>query len=204
MLDDPRGSRLPAPSSGAPRQEERPSVSLPMVQPGLPTCELRWERPIKRDGGGAVEIICVAAGGKRLGVKGGDEREMMDTCGSCTIPREATRRPCLYLVPIKTERDGQLRDYFLCRWFYTLRPEQPATKTDWMCIGCRFWFPRPPVHFFKDLERVTQKLIQYHQDVWAGRITFPRLYPAPVEWPKPVSRWKQFLQDLLVLWQGRM
>jgi len=175
-----------------------------MVQPGLPTCELRWERPIKRDGGGAVEIICVAAGGKRLGVKGGDEREMMATCGSCTIPREAGRRPCLYLVPIKTERDGQPRDYFLCRWFYTLRPEQPATKTDWMCIGCRFWFPRPPIHFFRDLERATQKLIQYHHDVWAGRITFPRLYPAPVEWPRPVSKWKQFLQDLLVLWQGRM
>lgn len=183
MLEDPRESQSSAPASELSRREECTAIPLPVVQPGLPACELRWERPMEGDGGGAVEIVCMAAGGKRLAIKGGGEREMLATCGSCTILREAARRPCLYLVPIKTERDGQIRDYFLCRWFYTLRPEQPATKTDWMCIGCRFWFPRPPVHFFKDLERVTQKLIQYHQDVWAGRTTFPRLYPAPVEWP---------------------
>ncbi|MBI2115361.1 MAG: hypothetical protein HYT85_09805 [candidate division NC10 bacterium] len=77
----------------------------------------------------------MAAGGRRLAVKGGDPREMLATCGSCTIPKESARRPCLYLLPIKTERDSQVRDYFLCRWFYTLKPEEPATKTDWMCVA---------------------------------------------------------------------
>jgi hypothetical protein len=74
MLDDPRVARLPAPSSGAPRREEWTEIPLPFVQPGLPACELGRERPMVGDGAGAVEIICVASGGKRLAIKGGDER----------------------------------------------------------------------------------------------------------------------------------
>ena len=170
------------------------------MEPGLPPCELRWERPIEGDGSGAVEIICIAAGGKRLAVKGGDPREMLATCGSCTIPKESARRPCLYLLPIKTERDSQVRDYFLCRWFYTLKPEEPATKTDWMCVGCPYWFPRPPIHFFKDLERITQKLPQYPQDVWAGRITRKPLGFWPAPWSPPIPRWKRLLGRLFWLW----
>jgi hypothetical protein len=129
MMEDPGEFRASAPSPEKPRQEEWTAIPLPVAQPGLPACELRWERPIEADETGAVEIVCMAAGEKAL--------------------------------------DAQSRRR-------------------------------------KDLERVTQKLIQYQQDVWAGRIRFPRLYPAPVEWPKPLPRWKQFLQDLLVLWQGWM
>lgn len=173
---------------------------IPLAQPGIPTCELRSERPISGDGDGEVEIVCMAMGGKRLAVKGGDERERLATCGSCTVPRESARRPCLYLVPIKTERDQRLRDYFICRWFYRLKPEQPATTTDWMCGCCPYWFPRPPVDLFKDLEQVTKRMIQYHQNFWAGRITHPRLDFCPASWAKPVPRWKRFLRVLVGLW----
>jgi hypothetical protein len=200
MLEDPRETGPPVPSAEAPGRAEWTSAPLALAQPGLPPCELRWERAIEGDAQGAVEIICVAAGGKRLAVKGGDEREMLDTCGSCTIPRETARRPCLFLVPIKTERDGGVRDYFLCRWFYTLRPEQPATKTDWMCVGCPYWFPRPPIHLFKNLELVTRKLIQYHRDVWAGRLKDDRLTFWSAPWSPPVPSWKRFLQGMAGRW----
>ena len=170
------------------------------MEPGLPPCELRWERPIEGDGSGAVGIICIAAGGKRLAVKGGDPREMLATCGSCTIPKESARRPCLYLLPIKTERDHRVRDYFICRWFYTLKPEEPATKTDWMCVGCPYWFPRPPISLFKNLEAVTQKMIRYHQDVWAGRITRKPLGFWPAPWSPLIPRWKRFLRRVFWLW----
>lgn len=170
MLDDPRESRRGSSWAETTPRAEATSSALPLAEIGIPPCELRWERPIAGDGDGAVEIVCMAMGGKRLAVKGDDAREMLATCGSCTIPRETARRPCLYLVPIKTEREGRLRDYFICRWFYTLRPERPATNTEWMCGGCIYWFPRPPIHLLKDLEPVTQKMIRYHQDAWAGRL----------------------------------
>ena len=200
MLDDPLAPR-PAPSRAETKSwEGAMPTSLPLVEPGIPACELRWERPIEGDGSGAVEIVCMAAGGKRLAVKGGDEREILATCGSCTIPSESARRPCLYLVPIKTQRDGRIRDYFLCRWFYRLKPEQPATTTDWMCGCCPYWFPRPPIHLFKDLEQVTQRMIRYHQDAWAGRITHPCFDFSPASWAKPVPCWKRFLRILVGLW----
>lgn len=203
MLDDPL-ERRPAPSwaETKPRGDSAPFL-LPLVESGIPACELRWERPIEGDGSGAVEIVCMAAGGKRLAVKDGDESEMLATCGSCTIPRESAYRPCLYLVPIKTERDQKLRDYFICRWFYRLKPEEPATNTEWICGACPYWFPRPPVHLLKDLEEVTRKMIRYHQDAWAGRLP-----PSPFSfwlgpWSPPVPRWKRLLRPLVNLLSGR-
>lgn len=199
MLEDPLAQR-PAPSWADTKPREARPILIPLVEPGVPVCELRRERPIEGDASGEVEIICVAAGGKRLAIKGGDQRELQATCGPCTIPRESARRPCLYLVPIKTERDHQVHDYFLCRWFYRLRPEEPATNTRWMCGSCSFWFPRPPIQLYKDLERVTVKLIQYQQDVWAGRVTEERLgfWSAPSS--PPVPGWKRFLQGMARRW----
>jgi len=177
-------------------------TSLPLVEPGIPACELRWERPIQGDGSGAAEIVCMAAGGKRLAMKGGDEREMLATCGSCTIPRESARRPCLYLVPIKSERHDKVRDYFICRWFYTLKPEQPASNTEWVCGACPYWFPRPSLDLIKDYEQATEKMIRYHQDAWAGRLP-----PSPFSfwlgpWSPPVPRWRRLLRPLVSLLSG--
>jgi hypothetical protein len=182
--------------------EARGPTACGVVPPGPQPCELRWERPIEGDAGGGIEIVCMAAEGKRLAVKGGDERELLTTCGSCTIPRESGRRPCLYLVPIKTERDQRIREYFICRWFYSLKPEKPATTTDWMCGACPYWFPRPSVHLLKDLGQVTQKMIRYHQDAWAGRLP-----PSPFSfwsgpWSPPVSCWKRVLRPLVSLVSG--
>lgn len=199
MLDDPLAPR-PAPSWAETKSREGATpTSLPLVEPGTQACELRRERPIPGHDSGAVEIVCVAAGGKRLAIKGGDETELLATCGSCTIPRESARRPCLYLVPIKTEQDDQVRDYFICRWFYTLNPEQPATRTDWMCCGCPYWFPRPPIHILKDLTEVTQKMIRYHQDAWAGRLSPSPFKAWSLSRPAPVPRWKRLVSRLLGL-----
>ena len=202
MLEDPL-ERRPAPSwaETRPRGDSAPFL-LPLAEPGIPACELRSKRPIEGDASSGIEIVCMAAGGKRLAMRGGDEGEMLAACGPCTIPRESGRRPCLYLVPIKTERDHKVRDYFICRWFYRLKPEEPATNTEWICGACPYWFPRPPVHLLKDLEQVTRKMIRYHQDAWAGRLP-----PSPFSfwlgpWSPPVPRWKRLLRPLVSLLSG--
>ena len=201
MLEEPLAQR-PAPSWADTKPREPAPILIPLVEPGVPACELRWERPIEGDGSGAVEIVCLAAGGKRLGLKGGDSSELLATCGPCPIPRETARRPCLFLVPIKTERDHQVREYFICRWFYRLGPEQPSTTTSWMCVGCPYWFPRPPLKLLKDYEKATHKMIQYHQEVWAGRVTRERLGFWPATWSPPTPWWRRLLRPLESLWSS--
>ena len=200
MLEDPRALRTKTSGTDAPPREAWRPEPLPLVGPGPQPCELRWERPIEGDGTGAVEIVCMAAGGRRLAIKGGDHSEMLATCGACTIPRETERRPCLFLVPFKTEREGRPRDYFACRWFYTLKPEDPWSTTGIMCPGCIYWFPRPPVQLFRDLEPMTQDVIRYHQDAWAGRLP-----PSPfAHWFTPranpsLPRWRRLLHRVVSL-----
>ena len=167
-----------------------------VVPPGLQPCEFRWERAAAGEARGRREIVCMAAAGKRVALAGGDEHEMRSICGSCTIPTEAARRPCLFLVPIKTERDHRSRDYFACRWFYTLKPEMPPTSTDWMCGGCPYWFPRPPIELLTDLEKATRAIIRYHQDAWAGRLPPSHFASWMVSPPAPISRWRRVLDRL--------
>jgi len=202
MLQDPRESRTRLSWAEMKARRDPAPISLPSAESGLQPCELRWKRPIEGDGSGAVEIVCMAAGGKRLAVKGGDDGDMLATCGSCTIPSETARRPCLYLVPIKMERDHTVRDYFICRWFYRLRPEKPATTTSCICDGCPYWFPRPPLNLLKDYERATHKIIKYHEDAWAGRLPPSPLSAWTKHWPPAVPRWKRLLRPFLNLWLG--
>lgn len=69
-----------------------------------------------------------------------------------------------------------------------------------MCPGCIYWFPRPPVQLFRDLEPVTQDIIRYHQDAWAGCLP-----PSPfANWftPRanlPLPRWRRLLHRLVSL-----
>lgn len=86
MLEDPRETHASPLGVGTRQPEAWKPIPLPLAQAELPPCELRWERPIEGDGSGAVEIVCMAAGGKRLAIKGSDPSEMLATCGSCTIP----------------------------------------------------------------------------------------------------------------------
>ncbi len=202
MLENPPESRPPLSWTEMKARRYANPPPVPLLKSGIPVCELRWARPIQGDGSGAVEIVCMAAGGKRLAVKGGDEREMLATCGPCPIPRESAWRPCLYLIPIKVEREQKVRDFFTCRWFYSLKPEDPATNTRWMCGGCPYWFPRPPLDFLKGYERATQKMIRYHQDAWAGRLPQHPLAFWPGPWSPPPSWWKRYLRPLVSLWSA--
>lgn len=107
-------------------------------------------------------------GGKPLGRKGRDEEQIATICNACSIPQEAAFRPCLFLVPIKTERDGEPKDCFACRWFYRLKYDDPYKRTRYMCDGCPYWFPAPPIELLRDLESVVQKMIAFHQEAWVN------------------------------------
>ena len=149
---------------------------------------------------GGTELICKAMGGKSLGRKGEDDVRIAEICNYCTIPREAAFRPCLFLVPIKVERRHVIKDYFICRWFYRLRPERPEESTRYMCGGCPYWFPMPSIELVRDLERAAKRMIDYHMDVWENP-------PAPrqeVVWTRetqpPKSGWQRALGSLSRWW----
>lgn len=170
---------------------ERHAEALDLDADGLQACPYRREAPAGHEGPGAVELRCIAMGGAPLGRKGRDLDRIRSVCNACTVPRKADFRPCLYLVPFKTERGGQPRDYFACRWFYKLRPEAPATNTDWMCGGCSYWFPMPPVEVLEDLESKARFMIQFHQDFWANPPKHEPLFgrqppPPPTHWLRRV------------------
>jgi hypothetical protein len=166
----------------SPAGEQDPEA-LELDADGVQACPYRREAPAAGEGPGEVEVRCIAMGGALLGRKVRDLERVRSFCNACTVPRKADFRPCLYLVPFKTERDGQPRDYFACRWFYKLRPEGPATSTAWMCGGCPYWFPMPPLEVLGDLERKARFMIQFHQDFWAnpprGEHVFGRQAPPP-------------------------
>jgi len=140
-------------------------------------------------------------GGKSLGRKGEDDTRIAEVCNSCTIPQEAAFRPRLFLVPMKVQRKGILKDYFTCRWFYRLHPERPDQKAKYMCGGCPYWFPMPPIELLRDLERAAQKMIDYHTDIWEN----PPPPPPEIIWidrrRQPKSFWS-LTCDLLNRWWG--
>ena len=169
----------------------------------LQPCIYRTERPSENADGrsGGSDLICKAMGGKSLGRKGEEEIQIAEICNSCTIPQEAAFRPCLFLVPIKVERKRVLKDYFICRWFYRLHPERPDEKTRYMCGGCPYWFPMPPVTLVRDMEQAAKRLIDYHTDVWENPPAPP---PKPVWIDRPLapkSFWQQ-MSGLLIRWWG--
>ena len=160
---------------------------------GLKVCDFRREVPLNGEGPGAVELRCMALGGDALGRPDWDLERIRGVCNACAVPREAARRPCLYLVPFKTVRDGTAHDYFACRWFYKLKPEEPATTTGWMCGGCTYWFPMPPIHLLKDLDGQARYMIQFHRDYWANP---PKHKPFFVRGtPPPPTNWLRRLVD---------
>jgi hypothetical protein len=169
----------------------------------LQPCIYRAERPSQSaDGGsGGVALTCKAMGGKSLGRKGQDDVRIAEICNPCTIPQEAAFRPCLFLVPIKVERKRVLKDYFTCRWLYRLRPDRPDEKTRYMCAGCPFWFPMPPVSLVRDLEQAAKKMIDYHAQIWEN----PPPPPPKLIWiqrpPAPRTLWQR-TRDSLIRWWG--
>jgi hypothetical protein len=164
---------------------------------GLQRCRYRQERPVDAAEPSAVEVRCIAKAGASLGRKDRDLEAIARTCNTCPIPCEAERRPCLYLVPMKTERDGRTRDYFTCRWFYKDRPEAPDESTDWMCGTCPYWFPAPPHGAVRGLEGVVQRMVAYHQAVWKNP---PRPPVTPRSSTPPPTNWLRRLVDWIRWW----
>jgi hypothetical protein len=139
-------------------------------------------------------------GGQSLGRKGQDDTRIAEICNSCTIPREAAFRPCLFLIPIKVERKQILKDYFICRWFYRLHPERPEERTRYMCGGCPYWFPMPSTELVRDLERAAKRMIDYHTDVWENPPA-PRQEAVWTRGPQPPkSGWRRALGSLSRWW----
>jgi len=132
-----------------------------------------------------VEYICGASGGPEhgyiLAVAGEDVSSMVAICNSCPIPNALKApRPCLNLVPIRrfsagkrslpvvqaprqqgqaVQESEQADAFFPCRWFYTLDGQNQPRHT-YLCRGCSYWFPRPPLELFTDYWPTMQKMLR--------------------------------------------
>lgn len=147
----------------------------------IQACELRLERHARdAHGNERIEFVCGASGGPEsgyvLGVAGEDCSSMRAICNACPVPDAlASRRSCLNLVPVRrltgrslpviqqgTQGDPNVEAadaYFPCRWFYTLYGQkQPRDNT--VCLGCTYWFPRPPVELIPNYWPETQHMLR--------------------------------------------
>jgi hypothetical protein len=177
-------------------------------------CELRLERRTKdTKGKEGIEFVCGASGGPEagyvLGVAGEDYSSMVTTCNSCPIPDALeSRKSCLNLVPLRrftgrslpmiqpgAQRDqsGEGADaYFPCRWFYGLfGQKQPRDNT--MCLGCPYWFPRPPRELIPNYWPETQRMLRVvnGEEKVASAPTGFTLSP---QQPSEGNRWQRLLR----------
>jgi hypothetical protein len=123
---------------------------------------------------------------------GGEEAPgLADACGPCNIPPELspTRRPCLFLVPVRLWEGDALRTGFSCRWFCSLKPESLPGEAWQVCLGCPHWFPRPEEE--NDVPRM---------DRWIRTIL--RMYWEPE--PPGESIWSVRLADTPTSWCERV
>jgi hypothetical protein len=146
-------------------------------------CELRLERQVKDAAGqNRLEYVCGASGGPKhghvLGVSGENLSAMAAICNTCPIPDALeSHRSCLQLVPVRHFPAGQrvlpviepsqqsqtktpsAEAFFPCRWFYTLYGQkQPRDCSP--CVGCPYWFPRPPLELIPGYWPETQKMLR--------------------------------------------
>lgn len=115
-----------------------------MDTPLIPACPYRRIGP--SEPAGDPFFVCGCSGGLPLDMANGDREDLAATCGSCSIPQEidASRRPCLFLVPVRIWEGNALRTGFSCRWFASLKPKFLPPEAWMCCMGCPHWFPRPP------------------------------------------------------------
>lgn len=111
---------------------------------GIPACEYR--RIVPSEPGEDPFVVCGCSGGLPIGLVNGSRGDIPAVCGSCTIPSEldSSRRPCLFLVPVRIWRGDALQSGFSCRWFASLKPKYLPSEVWKCCFGCPHWFPRPP------------------------------------------------------------
>jgi len=157
--------------------------------PYLPVC---CYRRLVRDGtGSAPYYVCGCSGGIPIGTIGEEALGLADTCGPCNIPVELspTRRPCLFLVPVRLWKGDALRTGFSCRWFGSLKPKSLPGEAWQVCLGCPHWFPRPEEE--TDVPRM---------NAWFRRIL--RMYWEPE--PPHESIWSVRLADTPTSWRERV
>jgi hypothetical protein len=179
-------------------------------------CELRLERRT-RDAHGRehVQFVCGASGGPEsghiLGVAGEDCSSMRAICNACPIPDALeSRRSCLNLVPTRRftgrplpiaqpdaleGRGGEAADaYFSCRWFYKLyREKQPRDNT--MCLGCPYWFLRPPVELIPHYWSETQRMLRIVNGVEQVASAPTGFYLSPQR-PTDGAWWQRLLRKM--------
>jgi hypothetical protein len=156
---------------------------------GFKPCELR--RPWLSewtDGEAFSRWFCEAAG-RPLEELAEPGESQEDVCARCPIPEELSRRPCLFMVPVKLHVDGERHEFFGCHWYHTImRPE--FQQDTFQCEGCRDWFPRPPVEVNYRYQERTAKMIRHFEHVLTAPPDPPRR-----EWrweaPPPVPVWRR-------------
>jgi len=157
--------------------------------PFLPVCVYRR---VVRDGPDpASYYVCGCSGGLPIGTVGEEALGLADACGPCNIPVELspTRRPCLFLVPVRLWEDGSLRTGFSCRWFCSLKPKSLPGEAWQVCLGCPHWFPRPEEE--TDVPRM---------DGWIRKIL--RMYWEPQ--PPGESIWSDRIAGTSTCWRERL
>jgi hypothetical protein len=157
--------------------------------PFLPICVYR--RVMRERPDSSSYYVCGCSGGLPIGMVGEEALGLADTCGPCKIPVELspTRRPCLFLVPVRLWEGGTLRTGFSCRWFHSLKPKSLPREAWQVCLGCPHWFPRPEEE--TDLPRM---------DWWIRKIL--RMYWEPE--PPHESFWSVRLADAPPGWRVRL
>lgn len=110
----------------------------------FPACAYR--RIVPCEPGGDRFVACGCSGELPIGMENGDRGNVAEVCGACTIPAalDSSRRPCLFLVPVRVWEGDALRTGFSCRWFASLKPKFLPSEVWIACFGCPHWFPRPP------------------------------------------------------------
>ncbi len=164
---------------------------------GFKSCELRspW-----LSGGPAGDSpprwFCEAAG-QPLDELAESGESVEDVCARCPIPEELSRRPCLFMVPVKVLHDRRRHDLFGCHWYHSI------TRLDFQrdtlqCDGCGGWFPRPPIEVNPRYRERTAKMIRCFE----RQLTAPAAPPIALprwEAPLPVS-WRRRAWHLVVGW----
>jgi len=167
-------------------------VTIPLNSddfPFLPFCVYR--RVVRNGPVSTSYYVCACSGGLPIGTVGEEALDLADTCGPCNIPPELspTRRPCLFLVPVRLWEGDTLRTGFSCRWFCSLKPKSLPREAWQVCLGCPHWFPRPEEE--TDVPRM---------DRWIRMIL--RMYWEPE--PPHESIWSVRLADTPTSWHERV
>lgn len=131
-----------------------------------------------------AEWICDAAGAPLRRLAEAGER-LEDTCARCRIPEEMARRPCLFMVAVKVQREGKWEELFPCHWYHSISRDDVLHGTV-LCGGCVDWFPRPPrklIYRFPERtaamrDTMRRRLMEPSGDWTGGQWRAPR-EPAP-------------------------